>query len=233
MTRSRGENRGAREPREGRRRRDLRKARVVGFLVAWLIRAVCVTLRVRMEDRGGVVESPPGAPMIWVFWHNRMFVLPYYYRKFLPSRRGAILTSASGDGEIIAEVLRRFGVDAVRGSSSRRSVSALLGMRETIASGGDVVVTPDGPRGPRYQLQPGLVKLAQLTGAPVFPVHVRYHRTIKFKTWDRFRVPWPFSRVDVVFDPLRPVPETDTDEAFEAARASLETQLRDGAEGSA
>lgn len=208
---------------------DKKKARRLGWVIALVIRVLGATLRIRIDDRARMLETPPGEPLIWVFWHNRILVMPYIYRRYLRSRRGAVLTSASGDGELIAQVMELFGVEAVRGSSSKRGTGAMLGMVETVNRGEDVVVTPDGPRGPCYVLHPGLIRLAQITRAKVFPVHLRYSCAWRLKTWDGFRVPWPFSRVDVVFDTLREIPDTDDDGTFEEERVALEKVLADGA----
>lgn len=201
---------------------------MISFVAASLIRAVGVTLRIRVEDRAGMLTSPPDGPVLWLFWHNRVFLVPYLWRKYVPSRFGVVLTSASKDGELIARTLARFGAGAVRGSTSRRSRAALVKLVERVRAGDDVAFTPDGPRGPRYEMQPGVVKIAQLTGAPVFPVHVRYSKAWELKTWDGFRIPVPFSRVDVVFDELRTVDRTEGEEAFEMKREELERLLRDG-----
>ncbi|MFT4546507.1 MAG: lysophospholipid acyltransferase (LPLAT)-like uncharacterized protein, partial [Verrucomicrobiales bacterium] len=173
-----------------------------------MIRAVCLTLRFRVDDRAGILKDPPSGSLIWAFWHNRVFSLPYVYRKFLPTRQGAVLTSPSGDGEIIAQVMRNFGVDAVRGSSNKRAAAALRELVSWVKQENDIVITPDGPRGPRYQLQPGIIKVAQLTKTPVFPVHVRYSKCFRLKSWDAFMIPWPFSRVDVTFGEYHQVART-------------------------
>lgn len=163
--------------------------------------------------------------MIWTFWHNRIFVLPALHHRYLASRKGAVLTSASKDGEIIAAIVARFGCDAVRGSSSRRGVSALLGLIDWIRDGYDVAIVPDGPRGPRYQLGPGLVKLAEVTGSLVLPIRVEYGSYWHFKSWDRFRVPKPFSTVEVFLGPPVEVAPTLDEVGFENERLRLETLM--------
>lgn len=195
-------------------------------MIALLIRAVGVTLRFRLEDRAGIMKNPPGGALIWIFWHNRVFTLPYIYRKFLGDRGGAVLTSPSRDGEIIAQVMKRFGVDAVRGSSNKRPAAAVRELVGWVKAGNDIVITPDGPRGPVYELQPGVIKVAQLTAVPVFPVGVRYSKCIRLKSWDGFMIPWPFTRVDVVFGEYYSVPRTRGADAFEAQRKLLENILR-------
>lgn len=201
------------------------KSRRIGWAGAFLIRLLSATLRWRLHDPAGVSSGPPERPMIWTFWHNRIFVLPALYHRYLASRKGAVLTSASKDGEIIAAIVARFGCDAVRGSSSRRGVSALLGLIDWIKDGYDVAIVPDGPRGPRYQLGPGLVKLAEVTGAMVLPIRVEYGCYWHFKSWDRFRVPKPFSTVDIFLGPPVEVTPNLDEAGFESERLRLETLM--------
>ncbi len=213
-------------PRPERERPLSAKARWQGRLAALLIGLLGRTLRVRVEDRAGILEKRPEHSLIWVFWHNRIFAMPMIYRRFLGDRQGAVLTSPSRDGAVIAATMRCFGVASVRGSSSKRGAAALLEMEGWIREGYDLCVTPDGPRGPRYRLAPGLVKVAQRTGAPVFPIRIEYESAWIFrKAWDHFRLPKPFSRVRVIFEPYQVVDATAEGDRFEAERARLEQIL--------
>lgn len=119
---------------------------------------------------------------------------------------------------------------AVRGSSSRRGALALRELRRLVAEGRDIAITPDGPRGPRYVLGPGVVHLAQTTGAPIMPVHARFSRAFRLKSWDGFNVPLPFSKVEVTISPMIHVPRDADAAAFERIRAHVEEVLRDGAD---
>ena len=121
-----------------------------------------------------------------------------------------------------------FGLGAVRGSSSRRGVAALIGLKRALIDGHDVCLTPDGPRGPRYQIQAGFVKLAQASGSPVVPVHVRFSSAWRLKSWDRFVIPKPFSRVVVTFAEAIYVPRDLDDAAFEKERLRIESILVNG-----
>jgi lysophospholipid acyltransferase (LPLAT)-like uncharacterized protein len=141
-------------------------------------------------------------------------------------RRLTVLTSASRDGGLLADVVGKFGISAVRGSSSKRGAVALLALADEIQSGGDIIITPDGPRGPRYKLGPGAVFLAQKTGYGVSRIEVEYSNYWELKSWDRFRIPVPFSAVRVTLHPLHYVPVTQTEEEFEEQRELLERQLR-------
>ncbi len=201
------------------------RARRVGWVGAILIRLVSATLRWRLHDPDGIATNPPDRPMVWAFWHNRIFVVPTLYHKYLGSRKGAVLTSASKDGEVIAAIVARFGCEAIRGSSSRKGTSALLGLIDWIREGYDVAIVPDGPRGPRYRLNPGVVKLAEVTGALVLPVRVEYGSYWHFSSWDRFRVPKPFTTVDVFLGPCVEVPSGLDETTFESQRIRLETLM--------
>lgn len=204
------------------------KARLLSLVGALLVRAVIATLRFRVTDHAGVLAAPTQPPVIWVFWHNRLFVMAHFFNRYLPGRPGAALTSASKDGEILAAFLKRFGIRPIRGSSSRRGAAALLEMKRTLAEGRDIGITPDGPRGPRYRFSPGAVALAQQTGAALVPAHVAYSSCWQLASWDGFMIPKPFSRVHIIVDPMRRlVPDCD-DAGFEAERQRLEEVLRSG-----
>lgn len=198
----------------------------LGKFIALLIRGVGATLHFEVEDRAGAFDHRrPG--WIWAFWHNRMFVIPYIHDRWFAHIPGAILSSPSGDGQIIADACAEFGFEAARGSSSKpqKGLGALIMLAEKVKEGRDVGITPDGPRGPCYQLQPGILKLAQLTGGVIVPVRVEYSRALRFKTWDAFLLPLPFSRVKVIFEPVVQVPRRMDEEAFEQQRQSLQAVL--------
>lgn len=201
------------------------KARRIGWAAAALIRLFSLTFRWRLHDRSGITEVEPEKPMIWIFWHNRIFALPTAYKKYMSSRKGAILTSASNDGAIIAATVARFGCSAVRGSSSRRGATAFLGLLGWLKDGFDIAIVPDGPRGPRYRLGPGVVKLAGMTDALILPIRLEYRSKWVFKSWDRFQLPKPFSVVDVYFEPCESIPAELDDAAFELERQRIEKIL--------
>jgi len=121
--------------------------------------------------------------------------------------------------------IHRFGFDVVRGSSSKMGASALLQLSQILAEGGDIVITPDGPRGPAYELGPGPIFLAQKTGAEVLPINLEYSSCWRLKTWDRFILPKPFSEVRVIFAAPHPVASTSTPEEFEAERLRLQNRM--------
>ena len=181
--------------------RSDRKSAMLGAAAGWTMKLLAMTLRLEVRDLCGI-GSPAAAtpPVIYILWHNRFFCVPPAWQKLCGTHRKTVtLTSASHDGDMVARAMAVFGLGAVRGSSSRRGVAALVGLKRALQDGSDICLTPDGPRGPRYKIQPGVVKLAESTGAPIIPVHVRFASAWRLKTWDRFVIPKPFSRVEVTF----------------------------------
>jgi lysophospholipid acyltransferase (LPLAT)-like uncharacterized protein len=183
-----------------------------------------------MIDESGITNpAAPLPPSILLLWHNRFFaVAPTWEKCCGRYRKTVALTSASKDGEMVERALGVFGMEVVRGSSSRRAVAALVGLKRAIESGCDACITPDGPRGPRYRMQPGAIKLAQSTGAPLQPLHVRYSRAWRLPTWDRYVIPVPFSRVEITFGkPIR-VPRKLDDDAFQRVLEEVEAIMVQG-----
>jgi lysophospholipid acyltransferase (LPLAT)-like uncharacterized protein len=140
-----------------------------------------------------------------------------------------VLTSASHDGAALARAVGVFGIGSVRGSSSRRGVAALVGLRKALREGSDACITPDGPRGPCHVVQAGIVKLAETSGVPIIPIHVEYSSCRELGTWDRFAIPAPGSRVRVIFDEALAVPAGLSEDDFEAWRRRLEETMVRGA----
>lgn len=204
------------------------KSRRIAFAAVGLIKLFALTYRWKFNDPDRLMSGTE--PRIWAFWHNRIFAFPAVQWRYASQRKVAILSSASRDGEIIAAIMTRLGMGSVRGSSSRRGTSALLEMKSWLAAGNDVAVVPDGPRGPRYTLGPGVVKLSQLTGAAIVPVRLEYGSAWIFNSWDRFRLPKPFTSVTVHVGPAVVVREGIDADEFERERAGVEELLNPGHE---
>jgi lysophospholipid acyltransferase (LPLAT)-like uncharacterized protein len=162
-----------------------------------------------------------GAPVIFVLWHGRLLSLGYLHRG-----QGVYgLASRSADGEYIARVLQHWGMPMVRGSSSRGGDTAFREMVRAVRSGHSMSITPDGPRGPREVLKPGVLQLAQLTGAPLIPTAAAASRAWWFTSWDRFQVPKPFARIAVTYGEPLFVPRDADDATVAALRDELEGRL--------
>ena len=203
-----------------------KKAALLAAIGTRIMRLLFFTLRFRLTDRARVLETPPEKPLLWAFWHNRLFIIPYVFEHYFPGRLGAALTSQSKDGDFIAASLECFGIRPIRGSSSRGGARSLVEMKRAIDDGYIMGITPDGPRGPRYSLSPGVVKLAQITGGFILPIHITYSRFWQLGRWDGFMIPKPFATVNITFDVLHSIPPTANEEEFEYERAKLEQMLR-------
>lgn len=184
-----------------------------------------MTFRYEVDDQAGIVSGTLALPVIAAAWHNRLLMLPVSARRFVPTRPGAALISASRDGGWIAELVKKCGFDVVRGSSSRQGVAAVLQMSDVLASGRDVIIAPDGPRGPAYQLGPGIIFLAQKSGVPVMPFHLEFSSYWRVRSWDRFFVPKPFSKARLIFAKPYTIALTTSEEDFERERLKLQDRM--------
>lgn len=168
-----------------------------------------------------VLFGQKAGPEIYCFWHQCVLPCTVYFRK----SNAVILISRSFDGELITRILRMFGFDAVRGSSSRGSREGLLGLKQVIEGGRTAIFTADGPRGPVYQSKMGPIKLAQTTGAPIGAFHLQPERAWVMKSWDRFLVPKPFTRIVVSWANWTLVPSDLHADQFEDKRQALNGAL--------
>jgi hypothetical protein len=185
------------------------------------IRLIAPTLRWTVSvEQGGPPEGNL-RPAIYVFWHRCVFTATWHFR----AREIAVMTSRSFDGEYIARIIEKFGYSAVRGSSSRGAVRALLGMHKVIDAGRTVAFTIDGPRGPKYVAKPGPVLLARNTGVPVMCFHIALASPWILPSWDDFMIPKPFSRALVRIGKLIHVPEKATSADLERHHADMQTTL--------
>ena len=205
--------------------------RLAAWIVYGFLRTVAATIRFRADDRSGFFNGAPPEPAIYCVWHNRLALCLKLYgdwrKKTDPKARLAAMVSASKDGAFLAAILERYKVEPVRGSSSRRGPQALLELTTWAERGYDLAITPDGPRGPCYVVQPGIMSLAQITGLPILPASYHLARKIRPKSWDRFQIPLPFSRCDVqIRKPIR-VPRDASDAEREELRRKLEETLRE------
>jgi lysophospholipid acyltransferase (LPLAT)-like uncharacterized protein len=209
------------------------RERFFAILGSKILRLLFMTLRLHIDDRAGLSRNAPKTPVIICFWHNRILGITLSFIRHYPrrARRGVtVLTSASRDGEVLAQLVGQFGMRAVRGSSSRRGSRALRELVDLVQHGHDIAITPDGPRGPRYSLGPGAILLAQLTATPIVPMHAKFSRCFRLRSWDGFIIPLPFSTISVTADDPILVSRQVTDDEFEAMRQRVETLMRNEAD---
>ncbi|MGD9537521.1 MAG: lysophospholipid acyltransferase family protein [Alphaproteobacteria bacterium] len=197
--------------------------RALCWLAAQYIRFVYVTTRWRIEGRAPVdALLAAGQPIIPAFWHSRLLMAPFGWDRCLPTK---VLVSTHRDGELIARTVRHLGIDSIRGSTTRGGVAALRAMLKALKSGAHVVVTPDGPRGPRMRVQPGAILAASLSGAPIVPATCAVSHCRFLATWDRFVLALPFGRGIYLWGEPLSVPRDADEAAREAARRELERRL--------
>ena len=193
-------------------------------LVWALVWVVGLTWRFEVIAEEGVVPvllgERPG-PEIYCFWHQCVLPCTMYFRY----ARAIILISRSFDGELVTRILKLFGYGAVRGSSSRSATEGLLGLKQVIESGRTAIFTADGPRGPIYQTKMGPIKLAQMTGAPIGVFHLQPEHCWTLRSWDRFLVPKPFTRIVVSWAQWTRVPADLAEKDFELKRQELNAAM--------
>jgi len=204
--------------------------RIAAWFVVTFLRGVSSTIRFHLNDQSGLFTTGPPGPVIYCFWHNRLALCVAVYQRYVRPWKTtagmAALVSASKYGAFLSAILEAFRIHAVRGSSSRRGPQALLELTGCAENGFDLTITPDGPRGPRYVVQEGVMSLAQLTGLPIIPASYNLNWKIQVNSWDRFQIPLPFARCDInVAKPVR-VPRDCTDSERETLRQTIEQTLR-------
>lgn len=159
-----------------------------------ILRLLTASLRNTLQDEAGLFDPSRKHPLILAIWHNRILCASTLFEFYGKRRRKlTILTSASRDGSLLAGVANAFGVGAVRGSSSKNGVQALRQLKTLIDSGHDIVIAPDGPRGPLYSIAPGILFLSRTLKIPIAPASITFGAYRELSTWDRFRVPHPFT----------------------------------------
>lgn len=153
------------------------------------------SLRFDASDADLQAYMKKDVPVAIVLWHNRLFLAAEIVRRYRQGRPAYALVSASQDGAWLSAFFALAGMRTVRGSSSRLGREAATALVDVLRAGYDVGITPDGPRGPRYELKPGSIIVARRTRAPMLLVGAEFESAWQLKSWDRFVIPKPFSRV--------------------------------------
>jgi lysophospholipid acyltransferase (LPLAT)-like uncharacterized protein len=166
----------------------------------FLIKFLQVTMRIEEVNGKGVRGFwERGGNVIGAFWHGRLLMTPLVYG----GEGLKILTSRHRDGELITRTVRHFGLETVRGSSTKGGIAGIKGLARALQEGYDVAIAPNGPRGPRHKVQSGVMQLARMSGRPIFPFTFSASRRKVLATWDQFLIPLPFSRgVFIWGDPI-------------------------------
>ncbi len=221
--------RGASETPAGRKRRWRARLLILVVLVApYLISAALWILsklvRIRFVDADLLFGRwARHEQVIVAFWHDRVVMMPIAYR----GHKLCIMNSQHRDGEIATRALARWGIRSVRGSATRGGAAGFMQLVNAFRDGYDLAVVPDGPRGPRHVVKPGIIHLARATGAPIVPVTYAATRRRHLRSWDRLLIPLPFARVLYVAGEPLEVPRNTTDEEIETKRQLLEDRLNE------
>jgi len=189
---------------------------LLGKSVLWVL-GKSARIKIIGEERYKELRSQ-GKAVVLLIWHGRIFFATYFFR-----RKGIMpLISPSEDGEIIAQITSRWGYRNIRGSGSHSVLRAWARMKRELQKGGEVIIVPDGPRGPSRELKLGALKLAQETGAVLVPFTFSASRKKFLNSWDRFLIFYPFTRVVAVFGPPVNVSPGLKDEELEVRREQIE-----------
>ncbi|MBL8557801.1 MAG: lysophospholipid acyltransferase family protein [Hyphomonadaceae bacterium] len=205
--------------------------RIIGRLVgAYMLFCGWTTRWTRINEDGARKAWAAGKPLIVCYWHGRIMQSHVGWRQSEGAPRTLMLISQSKEGEAISQACMMVGLDVVRGSTDKAhkrkgGAEALRTMVKTLRAGGSVAITPDGPKGPRMRVQPGVIQLARLSGASLICLGWSTRPRKVFNSWDQFMLPLPFGRGAYVWSDLLNVPRDADDAALERARLALENEL--------
>lgn len=189
--------------------------------LGWLVRLWGASLRFEVSPEALKNLTKTDEPVAFVLWHNRLFLSSEIYRRYRQKRPIYCLISASKDGAWLDAFFSLVGLMSVRGSSSRFGREAVTAMVSLMKAGNDIGITPDGPRGPRYDFKAGGLIVARRAHAPVLLVGGDYQSAWQFKSWDRFYLPKPFSRVRVHCELVSATEMSDRDDSANHLRERL------------
>jgi lysophospholipid acyltransferase (LPLAT)-like uncharacterized protein len=199
-------------------------ARALGAYIGFVARST----RWRLVGAGpALAEIASGRPVVFAFWHERLPLIPALFRLVVAAEPAAarltphVLVSQHRDGRFIGSAVKRFGVRMVYGSSRRGGAQATIELLRVLRAGNPVLITPDGPRGPRRVAAPGVAQLAALAGVPVVPVGAASSRHRILPSWDRMMLPLPFGRGVIALGPPIPVPRDGATEALPVIAEAL------------
>jgi len=199
-------------------------ARLGPWLAYWTVKSLSWTMRFEEVNpeipRSFWEKETPG---IGVFWHGRLLMMPLVYK----GRKLSFLVSPHRDGQIVGKAMQRFGFYAILGSTTRRGFSAFKKMVTAQKNGSDIAITPDGPRGPRYRVQTGVIELAKVTGRPMVPLAFSASKRKVLKTWDHFLLPYPFSKGVFIWGEPIYIDENEDRGYLEEKRLLLEKRLNE------
>ena len=172
-----------------------------------LVRLWTQTLRFKLDRKGEELRKNGFPNSVFILWHNRLFVAPVFVQCYLPDRKWMPLVSASGDGVWLNAFLRQMQMHPISGSRHNRGTQALRELIQASKSDADIAITPDGSRGPIYDMKVGAVAVAMKTNRPIILLSFNFSKAWRLNTWDRFYVPLPFTSIEAKMEMIEHVEE--------------------------
>ncbi|MGW8168794.1 MAG: lysophospholipid acyltransferase family protein [Sulfurovaceae bacterium] len=166
---------------------------VVPFLIYFLMRLIWLTTQKKIH----YITPINDGQYIWACWHGELFISPQAYRKLHPKQNAYAIASAHKDGMIVANTIKHLNIEPIKGSTSKGGARALLEAMSCLKNGNEVLITPDGPKGPRHYLNDGVISLAQKLKLPICTINYKASSYWQFDSWDKFVVPKPFCKIDI------------------------------------
>jgi lysophospholipid acyltransferase (LPLAT)-like uncharacterized protein len=198
------------------------KWKLVGTLGKLLVDFIFRTSIIEIQGQKAIEKQIKSRKCIMAIWHSRIMLFSYFFK----GMNASILVSRSDDGEIIARILQAQGQETIRGSTRKGGLRAISKLIKDLKNNGRPgAIIPDGPQGPRFQVQPGVVLLAKKTGYPIIPATYSAKKIKVFSSWDRFILPYPFTRCRMVYGKLISVPSDADQTGLENCRRALEKEL--------
>ncbi len=195
-------------------------------LLFLMSRAAWPTMRMEVFGGENLAQAyQKHGQIICAFWHNRTFLLPFIYRYEMRLTRLVAMVSRSRDGQFLADFLNRFGFHTIRGSTSTGGTETFVQVTRLARQGYDIAIAPDGPRGPSCLVQPGIIKLAQMTSLPIMPVSYQVSIRKELHSWDKLIIPMPCAKVAFEMAPAITVPRRSGQKGLERARQHLQERL--------
>lgn len=188
--------------------------KIAEYIITALLRLIYFTCKKSFEG------TPPSEPFIVLFWHDRLAFMPFLCQDCMRKtckKSFYVVISKHGDGELITRIISHFDINAVRGSSKKGAVGAMIAALKVLKNGDNLVITPDGPRGPRHSISDGCVSIPQKTGTKLVAVSYTSSSSWHFKSWDKMELPKPFSRINFHIGEAFSVDGLD----FEAAKEKI------------
>jgi hypothetical protein len=192
-------------------------------LLPHVLKLLFATLKIEIEHAGEPLPGD-GRGVMFAFWHGKMITGWLLARRLFPGREISAVVSLSGDGQILADALAQLGFQLIRGSSSRGKEVVKRNIGVALGNHGVVAVTPDGPRGPHHRIKYGTLRLASQHRTPLVFAEISYENARNLKSWDRFEIPLPFSRVKIRLHVMS-IPEFQSEDAFRAWADQLSKSL--------